>query len=155
MKPASMNPAAAEEKARFDLPPELSALEASLGALAPRENADSRERTKSAVLLASCRLAEELTPPLSREKLIETIVSSGQQEITLSLREYLKSERLTASLYGALGGLLLGLLLGAGGGLLLSRLAAPPIPPVREVHYVRGIDFSHSIPTDVFLPEKQ
>ena len=92
------------------LPPELSALEASLASLEPLTPSGSRENVKSAALL---RLFET-TPPLTGEKLIETIVNTGDQEITVSLREYVKSARLIAGLYGSAIGVLVGLLLGVG-----------------------------------------
>jgi hypothetical protein len=114
------------------LPPELAALEASLGMLEPAVKPGSKEGAKSTVLL---RLFDS-PPPLSGEKLIETIVKSGDQKITLSLKEYVKSARFAAGLYGAgLGiaaGLMLGLLLGAGLTLLLRPMQELP---VREVHH--------------------
>ncbi|GHT40928.1 hypothetical protein FACS189443_1970 [Planctomycetales bacterium] len=116
----------------YNLPPELSALEAALGTLEPAVKSGSKEAAKSTVLL---RLFDS-PPPLSGEKLIETIVRSGDQEITLSLKEYVKSARFTAGLYGAgLGiaaGLLLGLFLGVGMTLLLRPVQELP---VREVYH--------------------
>jgi hypothetical protein len=108
-----------------DLPPELSALEASLASLEPQTLPGSGEAAKSNALM---RLFEA-TPPLSGEKLIETIVKTGDQEITLSLREYVKSARLIAGLYGAAIGMLVGLLIGVGLMLVIK-------PAVREVHFV-------------------
>jgi len=97
------------------LPPELSALEASLASLEPLVPSGSRENVKSAALV---RLFET-APPLTGEKLIETIVKTGDQEITVSLREYVKSARLIAGLYGSAIGVLVGLLLGVGLTLLI------------------------------------
>jgi len=110
----------------LELPPELSALEASLGSLEPLTLPGSAEAVKSNALL---RLFEN-TPPLTGEKLIETIVKTGDQEITLSLREYVKSARLIAGLYGSAIGVLVGLLLGIGLMLLVVK------PAVREIHHV-------------------
>ena len=109
----------------LELPPELSALEASLGSLEPLTLPGSAETVKSNALL---RLFE--TTPLTGEKLIETIVKTGDQEITLSLREYVKSARLIAGLYGLAIGVLVGLLLGIGLMLLVVK------PAVREIHHV-------------------
>jgi len=110
------------------LPPELSALEASLATLEPVSG--RREAVKSDVLM---RLFE-IGPPLSGAKLIETIVRTGDQEITLSLREYVKSARLVAGLYGAAIGAFVGLLLGIGIMLLVvNQLTVHHPQPVREV----------------------
>jgi hypothetical protein len=108
------------------LPPELSALEASLASLEPLVPTGSADAVK---LNALMRLYET-PPPLSGEKLIETIVKTGDQEITLSLREYVKSARLVAGLYGSAIGVLVGLLLGIGLMLLIVN------QPVREVRYM-------------------
>ena len=105
------------------LPPELSALEASLASLEPQTSPGSCETAKSRALL---RLFE--TVPLSGERLIETIVKTGDQEITLSLREYVKSARLVAGLYGAAIGVFVGMLLGVSLMLLVVK------PAIREVH---------------------
>ena len=108
------------------LPPELSALEASLASLEPKVPSGSSDAVK---LNALIRLFE--TPPtLTGEKLIETIVKTGDQEITLSLREYVKSARLIAGLYGSAIGMLVGLLFGIGLMLLIVH------QPVREVIHV-------------------
>jgi hypothetical protein len=108
------------------LSPELSALEASLAALEPQVQSGKGEAAKSRALI---RLFES-TPPLSGEKLIETIVKTGDQEITLSLREYVKSAKLLAGFYGAAIGAILGLLLGIGLMLLIVK------PTVREVYHI-------------------
>jgi hypothetical protein len=99
------------------LPPELSALEASLSSLEPQTLSGSRESVKSSVLLRMF----DATPPLTGAKLIETIVNTGDQAITLSLREYVKSARLIAGLYGSAIGVLVGLLLGVGLMLLIAK----------------------------------
>ena len=110
------------------LPPELSAMEASLATLEPRTLSGSCEAVKANVLLRMFDTA----PPLTGEKLIETIVKTGDQEITLSLREYVKSARLVAGLYGAAIGIVAGVLLGVG---LMLLIAKQPVQPVREVHH--------------------
>jgi hypothetical protein len=106
------------------LPPELFALEASLATLEPQ--AGSSEAVKLNALLK----LHENTPPLSGEKLIETIVKTGEQEITVSLREYVTSARLVAGLYGSAIGVIIGLLLGIGLMVMIVK------PAVREVHYM-------------------
>ena len=112
------------------LSPELSALEASLATLEPQTLPGRCEAVKSDVLM---RLFE-IGPPLSGEKLIETIVKTGDQEITLSLREYVKSARLVAGLYGVAVGAFVGLLLGVGIALLIvNQLTVHHPQPVREV----------------------
>jgi hypothetical protein len=109
-----------------NLPPDLSAQEASLATLEPLTLTGRREAVKSDVLM---RLFE-IGPPLTGEKLIETIVKTGDQEITLSLREYVKSARLVAGLYGAALGIVAGVLLGVGLMLIVVK------PVVREVYHV-------------------
>jgi hypothetical protein len=110
----------------LSLPPELSALEASLATLEPQVPTGSVETVKLNALIRLC----ETAAPLSGEKLIETIVKTGDQEITLSLREYVKSAQLVAGLYGSAIGMLVGLLLGIGLMLLVVK------PAVREVYHV-------------------
>lgn len=119
------------ETKTFELSPQLSALEASLASLEPAVQPGSREAAKSAVLL---RLLES-PPPLSGEKLIETIVRSDDREITLSLKEYVKSAEWSAGIYGTLFGLFGGLLLGLCLGIALTNLLTKAASP-REVHHV-------------------
>ncbi len=123
------------ETKTFDLTPRLSALEASLAGLEPLVEPGSREAAKSAVLLQLL----ESPPPLSGEKLIETIVRSDDREITLSLKEYVKATRFSAGLYGTvfgvIGGLLLGLFVGIGVAAFLFR-PLQPTSPVREIHHI-------------------
>jgi len=111
------------------LPPELSALEASLATLEPRTQTGRREAVKSDVLMRMF----ELGPPLTGEKLIETIVKTGDQEITLSLREYVKSAQFVAGLYGTAIGIVAGVLFGIG---LMLLIGNQPVQPVREVYHV-------------------
>ena len=126
-----------QQHQNITLSPELSAVEASLATLEPISG--RREAVKSDALM---RLFE-IGPPLSGEKLIETIVKTGDQEITLSLREYVKSARLVAGLYGAAIGAFVGLLLGVGIVLLIVNVIdrQPPLH-VREVlvpHFVENV----------------
>ena len=121
------------------LPPELSALEASLATLEPLSG-----RSESVKANALMRLVES-TPPLTGEKLIETIVKTGDQEITLSLREYVKSARLVAGLYGTAVGILIGLLLGIGLMLLIDMKAesaatrSDRIYPPMDTYFVNDV----------------
>lgn len=122
-----------------DFSPELSALEASLASLQPEAKPERREEAKAAALLRFFRRKEEQPPPLSGEKLIETIVRSGDREITLSLREYVRSARFSAATYGVLAGAAAGLLLGLVLGLSLAATLYRPAEattPVREIHHV-------------------
>ena len=89
----------------------------------------SREAMKANVLLRMFDTA----PPLTGEKLIEAIVKTGDQEITLSLREHVRYAQRIAGLYGAVIGIVAGLLLGVG---LMLLVAKQPVQPVREVHFV-------------------
>ncbi len=114
----------------IQLPPHLSSLEAALSSLEPQTSPGSKESAKAAVLL---RLLDK--PTLSGEKLIETLVRSDDQEITLSLKEYVKSVRFSAGFYGVifgvLGGSLLGLFVGVAASIFLYKT-----PAVREIYHV-------------------
>lgn len=120
----------------FELSPQLSALEASLASLEPKTEPGRQETAKAAVLL---RLLES-PPPLSGEKLIETIVRSDDREITLSLKEYVKSAKWSAGMYGTMFGLFCGLLLGLLVGIGLAVFFFRPLqnvtPSIREVHHI-------------------
>lgn len=124
-----------------DLPLELSALEAALADLAPAAAAEPGvlEEAKSTVLLRLIRYKEEFVTPLSGEKLIETIVKSGDREITLSLREYVRAAKMTAGMYGAIfgafAGVLLGIIIGISGMIMLQNSIRTP-ETIREIHNV-------------------
>ena len=123
-----------------ELPPELSALEAKLASFRPVADPMSQERTKTTVLLASCELVRDGRLSLSREKLIETIVKSGEPEITLSLRQYTKNVRTHATLNGVLIGVIVGVLIGIVGTILLVRTLLPTTqPPVIQNHYYQQV----------------
>jgi len=123
----------------FEMPPELSALEAMLGTFRPTENSAAVQRTRSAALLEQCRLIEaELTPDLRRERLVETIEQASQEEISLSLNQYTRQLRFVSSLTGGVVGFFLGILFTFLG--IMASLhwltPAPPAPsPVRENPY--------------------
>lgn len=119
---------------KYELPPLLSAFEASLASLDPASEPESREAAKSAMLM---RLLES-PPPLTGEKLIETIVRSDDQDITFSLKEYVKSARFSAATFGVVIGLLGGVVLGLAIGVGVSFLWTQPqqIGPVREIHHI-------------------
>jgi hypothetical protein len=129
------------EQAPTELPPELSAVEAKLASFRPVADPVAQERTKTTVLLTSCELVRDGRFSLSREKLIETIVKSGEPEITLSLRQYTKTIRTHATLNGLLLGILAGVLIGIVGTILLVRVLLPitqPQPVMIERLGVRG-----------------
>ncbi len=128
----------------IELPPELSAVEALLASFRPVADAVSQERAKTTVLLESCELVREGQLSLSREKLVETIVKSGEPDITLSLQQYTKTVRTHATLHGLLIGVIAGTLLGLVGAVLLVRLllpvSAPASPsPVIQHHYYQHV----------------
>lgn len=123
----------------IELPPELSAVEARLAAIRPETDAASRERTKTAVLLESCELVRQGQFSLSREKLVETIVKSGEPEITLSLQQYTKTLRTHSTLNGLLIGVIVGIAFGLVGTLALVQLLRPPQPPVIQHHYYQNV----------------
>jgi len=88
-----------------DLSPELFAIEAALATATPQMDAAVRERMKAAALFETCRLTLPELP-----NLVETIVDSGEQGITLSLRRYVKMERFQAMTLGILFGLVIGVI---------------------------------------------
>jgi len=85
------------------LPPELSAMEATLATAAPQMETVLRERMKAVALLETCRLTQPELP-----NLVETIVDAGEQGITVSLRRYVKMERFQAMVLGIVFGLIVG-----------------------------------------------
>jgi hypothetical protein len=85
------------------LPPELFGIEAVLATATPQMDIAARERMKAAALLETCRLTQPELP-----NLVETIVDSGEQGITVSLRRYVKMERLQAMTLGIVFGLVVG-----------------------------------------------
>ena len=113
---------------------DLSAIEANLASIRPQASSAVKEQVKSAVLLEAARLVETEGVPLSREKLIETIVQSGEPEITLSLQEYVKTVRSNYTTQGILIGLIAGFLLGVFGTVWLTSTIRPVqmIVPVEE-----------------------
>ena len=111
---------------------ELSAVEAHLAAIRPKDFPAMKEQVKSAVLLEAVWLTETEISPLSREKLIETIVKSGEPEITLSLREYVKTVRWSYTTQGILIGLAAGFLIGVFGTVWLTSTVRP-VPLVMPV----------------------
>ena len=118
-------------------------MEAKLASLRPQADPVARERTKCAMLLESCELVREGRLSLSREKLIETIVKSGEPEITLSLQQYTKTVRTHATLNGLLLGVMIGTVFGVIGAALLVRLLLPtmmqvPVPVILELRDASG-----------------
>jgi hypothetical protein len=89
----------------LDIPPELTAIEAALATATPQMDSAVRERMKAAALLETCRLTQ---PELSN--LVETIVNTGEQGITVSLRRYVRMERVQAMTLGIVFGLVVGAL---------------------------------------------
>jgi len=85
------------------LPPELSALEATLATATPQMETALCERMKAVALLETCRLTQPELP-----NLVETIVDAGEQGITVSLRRYVKIERFQATVIGIVIGLIVG-----------------------------------------------
>lgn len=94
----------------LDMTPEHSAMEAMLGSFRPVSSSDEREKMKATILCECCRLAEQQKVP-SREKLVETIVQVGKNEITLSLTQYVRSIQRSAILFGGLIGLICGVII--------------------------------------------
>ena len=100
-----------------ELPPELAALEASLASARPAADVAASERTKAHAMLEICRQAA----PESTD-LIETILSAGEQRITVSLRQYIRMERFRAGTVGVVIGLMIGALLNVFGMVFMLML---------------------------------
>ena len=130
-----------ESTQQIELPPELSAVEAKLAALRPMADAISQERTKTAILLESCELVREGQLSFSREKLVETIVKSGEPEITLSLQQYTKTVRTHSTINGLLIGVIAGTILGIIAALMLVQFLQPgPQQPIIQYHYYQSLN---------------
>ena len=127
----------------IELPPELSAVEAKLASLRPETDPVRKEQAKTAVLLESCQLSQQGQFSLSPEKLVETIVKSGEPEITLSLQQYTKTVRTHSTLNGLLIGVIAGAVLGMIAALALVQfLHSPtvnPQQPIIQHHYYQQV----------------
>ena len=129
-----------EPTQQIELPPELSAVEARLAAILPVADPISQERTKTVVLLESCELVRQGQLSFSREKLVETIVRSGEPEITLSLQQYTKTVRTHSTLNGLLIGVIAGVVLGVIAALMLVQFLQPQQPIIQH-NYYQASDF--------------
>jgi hypothetical protein len=132
------------------LPPEMSAIEAKLAAFQPIADTLALEHVKNAVLLESCALAEKGQLTFSREKLVETIVRSGEPEITLSLQQYTKTVRTQSLLNGLFAGIAAGLLVGA----VLGMIAALELlQGIRSITRPVQNDYNNpNIPEEINMP---
>ncbi|MGL6195286.1 MAG: hypothetical protein ACRC2T_10750 [Thermoguttaceae bacterium] len=101
---------------QLDISPELSSLEARLSQIQPTIEREAFQPFAYILLLEQCRLAEsdksDKKTPISEEKLVETIVTAGKNEVTLSLSQYVQSIRISS--------MLIGLMIGAGVGVLVG-----------------------------------
>lgn len=130
-------------------------MEAKLASFKPLAAAAAQEHAKTVVLLESCQLAQEGSLSLSRKKLVETIVKSGEPEITLSLQQYTKTVRTYSTLNGLFFGVVLGLVLGVFAAMLFFRLLPSTTPPPVQNHYYNaGMPFppgNYPLETDMIL----
>ncbi|MGL6226746.1 MAG: hypothetical protein ACRC10_08990 [Thermoguttaceae bacterium] len=86
-----------------EISPDLLAFEAKLGEIHPAENTDRLKRLQTVALLEMCRT--------SQETLQDTLRQVGEQNIPVSLRRYLRLERMQALLIGLLLGLIVGVII--------------------------------------------
>ena len=128
------------ESSIIELPPELSAVEAKLAALRPVADPISQERTKTAILLESCELVREGQLSFSREKLVETIVKSGEPEITLSLQQYTKTVRTHSTINGLAIGVIAGAILGIIAALMLVQFLHTQQPIIQHNYYQQVLE---------------
>ena len=128
------------ESHAIELSPELSAVEAKLAALRPVADPISQERTKTAILLESCELVREGQLSFSREKLVETIVKSGEPEITLSLQQYTKTVRTHSTINGLAIGVIAGAILGIIAALMLVQFLHTQQPIIQHNYYQQVLE---------------
>lgn len=127
------------EEKRLDLPAELAGFEARLAQNGPKVAPARLERVKAAALLTLCRISLRRRDPLAGPLLAETIVKSGDERISLSLKQYVRQVRISA----VLAGFCLGVIFGAVGIVVLtaslSRPVQPPSQPVLSASHLRNI----------------
>ena len=88
-----------------ELSPELSAWEASLAAAKPTASPAVQEKTKALALLETC---QSFSP--DKINLIELVLSTDEQRMTRSLKQYVKKERFRSLTIGIVVGLFVGVL---------------------------------------------
>ena len=113
------------EEQRLDLPSDLAGFEARLAQKGPKIAPARLERVKAAALLTLCRISLRRRDPLAGPLLAETIVKSGDERISLSLKQYVRQVRISASL----AGFCLGVIVGAVGIVVLTAALTRPVPP--------------------------
>lgn len=91
-----------------DLFAERTEFEAALAAMRPNVRPDSLLNTQKEGLLLLCRSKKTPAKAEFDLHLAQTIVQTGREEITLSLRQYIRSVRNSAFLFGLLLGVLIG-----------------------------------------------
>lgn len=87
---------------------ERTEFEVALSGLRPKVRQEALVNTQKEGLLLLCRNTKSSRKNEFDLHLAETIVQTGQQEITLSLRQYVRSVRYSALFFGILIGVLLG-----------------------------------------------
>lgn len=113
------------EEKRLDLPADLAGFEARLAQNGPKIAPARLERVKAAALLTLCRESLRHRDPLTGPLLAETIVKSGEERISLSLKQYVRQVRISATL----AGFCVGAIVGAVGIVALTAMLARPVPP--------------------------
>ena len=116
------------ENQRLELSSELAGFEARLAQMGPTIPVERLERMKAAGLLALCRQTLRCRDPLAGGLLAETIVKSGEERVSLSLKQYVRQVKIAAILTG----FCLGVVAGAVGIVVLTSALARPIPPRTE-----------------------
>ena len=98
----------AKTESEWESTAEDSAFEARLAQLSPAVPTDGLAQLKAEGLLLLCRQERRKRDPLSGPLLVKTIVSTGEERITLSLRHYVRQARLAAAFCGFCAGILVG-----------------------------------------------
>lgn len=96
------------ENERLELAPDLAAFEARLSQHAPSVSQNRLEAVKAGMLLRLCRQKLREGGALDGPLLAETIVKSGDERISLSLRQYVRQVKIAATCAGFLAGFLAG-----------------------------------------------
>ena len=96
------------ENERLELAPNLAAFEARLSQQTPSVSQSRLETVKAGMLLRLCQRKLREGNPLDGPLLAETIVKSGDERISLSLRQYVRQVKIAAICAGFLAGFLCG-----------------------------------------------
>ncbi|MGL6227460.1 MAG: hypothetical protein ACRC10_12645 [Thermoguttaceae bacterium] len=119
--------------------PELTSFEARLAQFEPVLEPSSAQSLLCTLLFEQCQLAETTRKePITGDKLVETIVTAGKSEVTMSLTQYTRSIRLSSALLGIGVGMVLGVSLGCLFCYTAFKvLTPPPVPTYAPFQFIQ------------------